>query len=95
MEEKNIHFKSIFGYVVGISASILLYVVAVTFINIPKENARFVDIAFGFLLNIFGNSASYLIGGNPNPIKKSDSNISIPSAEKTVITTENKSDELG
>jgi uncharacterized membrane protein YbhN (UPF0104 family) len=72
MEEKNMHFKSIFGYVVGISVSILAYVVAVTFLNIPEKNARFVDIAFGFLLNIFGNSAAYLIGGNPTNSKKND-----------------------
>lgn len=95
MEERNIHFKPIFSYVVGISATILLYVVAVTFLTIPEKNARFVDIAFGFLLNIFGNSSSYLIGGNPNQVKKADGNISIPPAEKTVITTENKTDELG
>lgn len=66
------HFKSIFGYVVGISITILAYVVAVTFLNIPEKNARFVDIAFGFLLNIFGNSAAYLIGGNPANSKKND-----------------------
>lgn len=95
MEEKSIHFKSIFGYVVGISATILLYVVAVTFLPIPEKNARFVDIAFGFLLNIFGSSSSYLIGGNPTQTKKADGNISIPSAEKTIITTQNKTDELG
>lgn len=72
MGHRSIHFNQIFGYVVGISVTIMAYVIAVTFINIPEKNARFVDIAFGFLLNIFGNSAAYLIGGNPANSKKNE-----------------------
>lgn len=97
MPDNNNHFKYVFGYVVGISIAILLYIVAVTFLTIPEKNARFVDIAFGFLLNIFGSASAYLIGGNPNPNKKNepDAGITLPPGDKTTVTTENKNNELG
>lgn len=98
MPDNNNHFTSVFGYVVGISTAILLYVVAVTFLPVPEKNARFVDIAFGFLLNIFGSASAYLIGGNPNPNKKNEPDaggITLPTGDKTTVTTENKNNELG
>lgn len=97
MYDKNTHFKAVFGYVVGISIAILLYVVAVTFLPVPEKNARFVDIAFGFLLNVFGSASAYLIGGNPNPAKRNDmdTGITLPPGEKTTVTTETKTNELG
>ncbi len=84
MDERNIHFRPIFGYVVGISTAIMLYVVAVTFLPIPEKNQRFVDIAFGFLLNVFGGASSYLIGGTPANIKKNDSKSTTASEGGTV-----------
>lgn len=92
MIESNNHFKAVFGYVVGISVCIMLYVVAVTFLPIPEKNQRFVDIAFGFLLNIFGTASAYLLGGNPTPNKKTDfeAGITLPQGDKTTVTTENK-----
>lgn len=62
---KEMHFKQVFGYIVSISIIVLGYVIAVTFLPIPKDNSRFVDISFGFLLNFLANAAAYLIGGNP------------------------------
>lgn len=90
MNENSNHFKAVFGYVVGLSIAIILYVVAVTFMPIPEKNQRFVDIAFGFLLNIFGTAASYLLGGSPSSGKKTnpDSDITLPQGDKTTVTTE-------
>lgn len=82
MEERNTHFKPIYVYVVAISVSILAYVVAVTFLNIPEKNARFVDIAFGFLLNIFGNAVAYLLGGNPSNTKKNTEHVADTAKEE-------------
>jgi len=81
MDERNTHFRAIFGYAVGMSIGILSYVIAVTFMSIPEKNERFVDIAFGFLLNIFGSCASYLIGGSPSNSKKNTESNAPPAKE--------------
>lgn len=67
------HFISIFRYIVGISTVVLLYVGAVTFLPIPKDNIRFVDISFGFLLNLLAQGINYLTGGNPSGAAKKES----------------------
>lgn len=77
MEEKQAHFRFIFWYVVGVSVGIMFYIVAVTFLPIPEKNSRFVDIAFGFLLNIFGTATAYLLGGNPAATKKGEEKVTI------------------
>lgn len=64
------HFDKTFWYIAGTSLVVLLYVVAITFFPIPKENQRFVDIALAFLLGFISANASYLTGGNPSAIKK-------------------------
>lgn len=64
------HFDKTFWYIAGTSLVVLLYVVAITFFPIPKENQRFVDIALAFLLGFISANASYLTGGNPSMTKK-------------------------
>lgn len=68
------HFKPIFIFVCIISFLIIGYVVAITFLPIPKENQRFVDIALAFLLGLLAGNSNYLTGGNPMP-KKADPTI--------------------
>jgi len=88
MEDKGTpHFKEIFWYVVGLSAAVMLYVVAVTFFEIPKEASGYVNIAFGFLLNMFASNSSYLTGGNPNNNKKNDDSVTLPVGGKSQVTT--------
>lgn len=81
---KEMHFKPIYNYVIVISLIVLGYVIAVTFLPIPIDNIRFVDISFGFLLNLLAQNASYLTGGTPlntsrrpeTPVITGDSNAS-------------------
>lgn len=74
-DSSQVHFTSTFRYIVGISAVVLMYVVAVTFLPIPKDNIRFVDISFGFLLNLVAQAINYLTGGTPgNTSKKENKN---------------------
>jgi len=70
MDKMQEHFKPIYYFIAGISAAVMLYVIAVTWIPMPKENQRFVDIAFGFLLNLVGQAVNYLTGGSP--VKKAE-----------------------
>jgi hypothetical protein len=90
------HFSAIYWYVVGISVLVLLYVASVTFLPIPKENTRFVDIAFGFLLNLLVSAGAYLTGGTPSlSAKKSeDTNLNLPPENKSEVTTTIKSEPL-
>lgn len=70
-DQKDPHFKHIFWFVVFITAVVFAYVFGVTFGHVPKENMRFVDIAFGFLLGtVLGGAIAYLLGGSPE--KKPD-----------------------
>lgn len=64
------HFDKTYWFITGTSLMVLLYVVAITFLPIPKENQRFVDIALAFLLGFISANASYLTGGNPANSKK-------------------------
>lgn len=93
-EKSTPHFKETFWYVVGISAVVLLYVISVTFLPIPKENTRFVDIAFGFLLNLLVSNASYLTGGNPSAFGKRNEDLNLPKENKSEVTTTIKSEPI-
>lgn len=81
------HFDKTFWYVSGTSLMVLLYVVAITFLSIPKENQRFVDIALAFLLGFISSNASYLTGGNPNNKKTSDPSGTTTADITATITT--------
>ena len=71
---KEIGEMRIFWFVVYITTTVFAYIFAVTFLHIPKENMRFVDIAFGFLLGtVMGSGIGYLLGGSPE--KKKDTTI--------------------
>lgn len=70
------HFDKVFWYVAGGSIFVSAYVVAVTFLYIPKENLRFVDTCLGFLLGtVMGNGINYLVGGNAPQHKKEEPTI--------------------
>lgn len=89
MDKDRIPPMMIFWYVVFITTVVLGYVFCVTFCHIPKENLRFVDIAFGFLLGtVLGGATAYLLGGSPED-KKKDSTIHPPGTtiEETIVST--------
>lgn len=59
---KEQHFKYIFWYIIGTTGFSLIYVLAVTFLHIPKENIRFADTAQGFLLGqLVSAGAGFLV----------------------------------
>jgi hypothetical protein len=71
--EKEMHFKATYRYILFVTVVVLGYVIAVTFLPIPSNNTRFIDVAFGFLLKFLGDSSGWLIGGNPaTQSKKTD-----------------------
>jgi len=63
------HFRNIFRYIASTTGVVLLYVLLITFIPIPKENQRFVDIALAFLLGWISSNSQYLTGGSATPKK--------------------------
>lgn len=64
------HFDKLFWFVVSLVAFGLMYMVALTFIPIPKENIRFADTSIGWVQGSVVTSAiAYLLGGNA-PAKK-------------------------
>ena len=83
---KDPHFGKIFWYVVYITTIVFGYVFCVTFLHVPKENQRFVDIAFGFMLgSVLGSGIGYLLGGSPD--RKRDLSVN---AEQISTTTLNQ-----
>ena len=73
------HFDKIYQFISRSAALVLLYVIAITFVPIPKENQRFVDIALAFLLGWLSANSQYLTGGTPQQ-KKQDA----PAASGTI-----------
>ena len=86
MNQTNDNFKHIFWFVVGMCSAILIFIVAVTFIPIPKENQRNADTALAFLFGLMGGCAAFLIGSGPSP-KKSDPGITTGTTTTTSDTT--------
>lgn len=72
MENKEAHFTKIYYFIIGIVALIFAYIFTVTFVTIPKDNVRFVDSAFGFLLGVLSSAVAYLVGGTPMTGKKTE-----------------------
>lgn len=66
---------------------VLIYVFLITFVPIPKENQRFVDISLAFLLGWISNNSSYLTGGNPQQSKKTTP-LAPPPTSDTANTTQ-------
>lgn len=71
MEQKD-HFEKIYLYVCATSLLVLIYVISITFFEIPEKNQRFVDISLAFLLGFISSNSSYLTGGNPLQQKKTE-----------------------
>lgn len=84
------NFDKIYWYVAGSSLVVLLYVVAITFFPIPKENQRFVDIALAFLLGFISANSSYLTGGTPTQPKKKDSGVTTAEISATITQDSNE-----
>ena len=73
MEQKD-HFVRIFSLLAAVLILALIYVFAITFIAIPKENVRFADTSLGFLQgSIIAGIVGYFCGGSPPSNKKPDS----------------------
>ena len=94
------HFKRIYQYITTVTYIVLAYVIAITFIPIPKESQRFVDISLAFLLGFLSSNSQYLTGGNPSSKKneqKTTTEIS-PEGSTTItqepVTTEKTSNPL-
>lgn len=82
------HFEKIFRFIDRTTLLILIYVVLVTFVPIPKENQRFVDIALAFLLGFISSNSQYLTGGTATS-KKPDQKVTTEIKDGgTVVTTE-------
>lgn len=84
------HFEKTFWFIVGVSAAIFAYIFAVTYLNIPEKNQRFVDIAFGSLLTLLSTNSNYLTGGNPAQTKKNNLEGTTTASISADITTDNK-----
>lgn len=80
---KDPHFLHTYGYVVLVTVLIMGYVLGVTFLPIPTNNTRFIDVAFGFLLKFLGDLGTYLIGNSTGMMKRADSTAVI-TAETTL-----------
>lgn len=63
------HFDKIFWFIVGICAAVLLFIVAVVFLHIPKENQRNADTAIAYLFGLMSGCAAYLVGSSPTTKK--------------------------
>jgi len=62
-----------FLFIVGSCSFVFLYITAITFIPIPKNNIRFVDISLSFLMGtVLGSGFGYLLGGSADKTKKDE-----------------------
>lgn len=70
-EKDNIHPDKIYWFAIYITTFCFLYVSAITFFHIPKENIRFADSCQGFLLGTaLTASIGYLLMGTPGKKKE-------------------------
>jgi hypothetical protein len=61
----------VYWFIVGSCLFVLCYIVAITFIPIPKENVRFVDISLAFLMGtVLGGGMSYYVGASSDRKEK-------------------------
>lgn len=85
-EDKN--FDKIFIFICATTAIIMLYIIAITFLPIPKENLRFADTCQGILLGVIITNAAYLTGGSPPVMKKSMGGETTAEINATITTVE-------
>lgn len=72
MEIKD-HFNKTFWLLAFAFFSAMVYVFAITFIAIPKDNIRFADTAQGFFLGtVVAGIIGYFCTGNPPQVKKTE-----------------------
>ena len=89
MEKKD---NKVFWLLAVLCALVMLYIFAITFIGIPKENVRFADTSQGFFLGtILGSIIAYYVGGTaPIAKKKEDSQPGTTTADiSATVTTVN------
>jgi hypothetical protein len=69
------HFDKLFYLIVGLIAFGLLYMLLITFLNVPKTNERHVDMILSFLMgSVITVAISYLLGGSPEKTGKKSNN---------------------
>lgn len=73
MKDSN-HFPHVFWFVVGISAAIMIYIGAATFIPIPDQAIRIVDSNIGYFQNILVAVVSFFVGSSIEKQKKEPNN---------------------
>lgn len=71
MEEKDHNFKYVFWFIACLSASIMMYITAATFIDLPEKAVRIVDSNIGYFQNILVAVVSYFVGSS---VQKSKNN---------------------
>lgn len=90
MEEKDPHFKYIFWYISGLTFLIMLFLFAACFLQLHENTVRLVDSTVSNLHYILIALVGFFVGASVQKAttKKSDPGITIPSGEKTTVTTE-------
>lgn len=69
------HFNQIFYFLCASVAFVFLYIGAITFLPIPKENIRFADTALSFLMGtVVGGAYGFLVTGSAINYEKKSSN---------------------
>lgn len=95
------NFNKLFWFVVGLVVFGLGYMVALTFIPIPKENMRFADTSIGWVQgSVVTMAISFLLGGNAavtkkptTPDGKTTTEVNLTATTVTDETSKNKEDE--
>ncbi|HTN47193.1 MAG TPA: hypothetical protein VL098_12665 [Flavipsychrobacter sp.] len=78
----------IFWFLTIATGFVFVYVIAITFFNIPQQNLRFVDNTLGFLLGtVVSTSIAYYAGGAPD--KKAPHEGTTTADISASITTDN------
>lgn len=85
-DRDTIHADKVFWFIVYLTTFGFSYIVAITFIPIPKENLRFADTCIGFLLGTALTAGiSYLLVSSPGKKRESATTSEIST---TLTTTE-------
>ncbi len=72
-DQNNPHFRELFWFAVSIEFLGLLFLAALIWAPVPKENQTMATATFGFLTaTVIAVPLSYLLGGNPAQAKAKD-----------------------
>lgn len=91
--DQNSNTRFINTYVAITTSFVLLYICAITFIPIPKDNVRFVDVSLGFLLGtVLTAGVSYYLGGSDKEKHKPTAGVTSADISATITTTQAEDD---